>query len=304
MRVQGGMENILGEPELAAERWEHALAIARVSRRGAGRRCPPAPPCRHGQTSARRPGGRTSTGRSEPGDSSSQRLPKRRNTGADRTRRHRAGRRPTRAGARAPVRERAHRRGDRLSLVALRRPSADRFHLPRARAARRGRCQHTGGPRDLGCHTRPPSNRRRAHSARRNRCRFRQSASSPGRCSVRPRPRASERRRSPWFHAPYSPERVLAHADAEFEGGRAEGRELSLEAAVALGFGARSLLDEVDRLERVGDQAVLGVEVEKRLRHANAQPRGVRESCRPRDDLCVDPVYLASMRPLVVWLRF
>jgi hypothetical protein len=38
----------------------------------------------------------------------------------------------------------------------------------------------------------------------------------------------------PWFHGPHSPERVLAHADSEFEHGRAEGHELSLEAAVAL----------------------------------------------------------------------
>jgi predicted ATPase len=38
----------------------------------------------------------------------------------------------------------------------------------------------------------------------------------------------------PWFHGPHSPERVLAHADSEFEDGRAEGHELSLEAAVAL----------------------------------------------------------------------
>jgi predicted ATPase/class 3 adenylate cyclase len=38
----------------------------------------------------------------------------------------------------------------------------------------------------------------------------------------------------PWFHGPHSPERVLAHADSAFEHGRAEGHELSLEAAVAL----------------------------------------------------------------------
>ncbi len=39
---------------------------------------------------------------------------------------------------------------------------------------------------------------------------------------------------SPWFHAPHSPDRVLAHADSELECGRAEGHRLSLEAAVSL----------------------------------------------------------------------
>ena len=31
LRVQGGMENMLGEPELADERWEHALRIAQAT---------------------------------------------------------------------------------------------------------------------------------------------------------------------------------------------------------------------------------------------------------------------------------
>ena len=37
-----------------------------------------------------------------------------------------------------------------------------------------------------------------------------------------------------WLHGRIEPERVLAHADAEFEGGRAIGRETSLDDAVAL----------------------------------------------------------------------
>jgi hypothetical protein len=37
-----------------------------------------------------------------------------------------------------------------------------------------------------------------------------------------------------WIHGVVEPERVLAHANAEFERGRLAGRELSLEDAIAL----------------------------------------------------------------------
>jgi hypothetical protein len=37
-----------------------------------------------------------------------------------------------------------------------------------------------------------------------------------------------------WLHGTVEPERVLAHADEEFELGRTVGRELSLDAAIAL----------------------------------------------------------------------
>ena len=62
-------------------------------------------------------------------------------------------------------------------------------------------------------------------------------ASAPGRCGERSRPRASARRSAAGSTARSQPERVLAHADAEFEHGRAEGRELSLDDAVALALG-------------------------------------------------------------------
>ena len=49
----------------------------------------------------------------------------------------------------------------------------------------------------------------------------------------------AENERAPagrWIHGAIEPGRVLAHADSEFEEGRAVGRELSLEAAMALGL--------------------------------------------------------------------
>ena len=41
-----------------------------------------------------------------------------------------------------------------------------------------------------------------------------------------------------WIHGSIEPARVLAHADSEFEQGRASGRELSLEDAIALALDA------------------------------------------------------------------
>ena len=242
LRVQGGMENVLGEPELADERWEHALAIAQA------------------------------TGQEQAVAVLQHRL-------ADMARRLRGDLAGARALAEASLethRRNGFRKGETQVLTALadielaegrpeqalellyesariaeeigfrwwlsgvssadRRPSASRSggSKRRLRAHRR--------PSRSRPHTRPPSNRRRAHPARRDRCRFRQPQAAPGRCSGRPRPRASERRRSPWFHAPSQPRARSRSCRPGVRGGRAEGRELSLDAAVALALATRRYL--------------------------------------------------------------
>ena len=121
--------------------------------------------------------------------------------------------------------------GFRWWLSGVRAP--DRCHLPRARAARRGGCEHTealaisAAIRD-----------RRAIVAELILLAEIAAASGSrklaGTLFGAAEAEASARLRVAWFHAPHSPERVLAHADSEFECGRAEGRQLSLEAAVSL----------------------------------------------------------------------
>ena len=216
------MENVLGEPELADERWEHALRIAQAT----GQEQAVAVLQHRLADMARRlrgdlPGARA-LAEASLDDSSSQRLPKGRNTGAHRTRRHRAGRRPS-PSRRSSSCTRA-RASPRRSAFVGGSPASERGSA--APASRSG-----GSKRRLRTHGKPSRFRRPYETAEQSspssscspKSLLLQGAASslgPVRCG---RGRERARAWSPWFHAPHSPERVLAHADSEFEGGRGGG---------------------------------------------------------------------------------
>ena len=120
----------------------------------------------------------------------------------------------------------------------------------------------------------------------------------------------AENERAPagrWIHGAIEPERVLARADSEFEEGMAFGRELSLEDAtkLALDGESRLLLDEIGRGERLGDQLVLGEEVDPRLPRARTKSSRIRDPGKLREHLGIDrrvPREDAAARCLVLLL--
>ncbi len=166
LRVQGGMENILGQPELSEQLWEQALAMARelgddlgvaillhrlaTSAVTAGRHRARARACRREPRRLR--AGRVRQGRG---------------AGPHLARRGEACRGRSRRRTRAARRERAESRDVRLPVVAVRRPRADRRPVARARSAGRraitgstGSCLFAGNARPQRHHLRAwPSGR-------------------------------------------------------------------------------------------------------------------------------------------------
>jgi predicted ATPase/class 3 adenylate cyclase len=233
LRVQGGMENVLGEPELADERWEQALRIAQA------------------------------TGQEQAVAVLQHRL-------ADMARRLRgdlAGARALAEASLATHRRNGFRKGEAQVLTALAdvelaeggreqalellyesaRISEEigfRWWLSGVRARIGGTCLALGRLEEAAANTREalaisaPIRDRRAIVA--ELILLAEIAATSGSRKLAgtlfgAAEAESERApASPWFHAPHSPERVLAHADSEFECGRAEGHQLSLEAAVSL----------------------------------------------------------------------
>ena len=234
MRVQGGMENILGEPELAAERWENALAIARLA------------------------------GEEQAVAVLQHRL-------ADMARRLHGDLAGARALAEASLethRRNGFRKGETQALTALAdielaegRPELAlellhesariseeigfRWWLSGARARIGSVCLALGRLEEAAASTREAlaisaaiRDRRAVVAELVLLAKIVAASGSPKLAGTLFGAAEAESERapgSPWFHAPYSPERDLAHADPEFEDGRAEGRELSLDAAAALG---------------------------------------------------------------------
>ena len=191
LRVQGGMENGLGNYDRAEQLWEQALAIARALDEKTGGGGPP-PPALARRDGPRRLRADASVCGGEPRRPPRGRLRERSGTGAELPRGRRSRRRRSREGARAPAREQADRRRDRLSLVALRSAREHRFGVRGARQARRRTVVRAASPNPVAGDERPEGRRLRARVS------WGRSAAEPATC-VAPacsgalrRPRASE----------------------------------------------------------------------------------------------------------------